>query len=100
MYTHTHTQYVQLQQRTNSTSSGSQAPTHQKIILTDEEEYIKMDLNLDPDPIPELPFSLKSGKDMQLTDGVTFSSLRKEDPFSDLDTTPIHSVENIYEHIH
>ena len=90
---------MQLEQNTGSSaSSGSRAPIHQKMTSADEDEYIKMDLSPDSEPIPELPFSLKSCKDMQ-PDGVKNNSLGKEDPFSAVDTTPLHSVENIYEHI-
>lgn len=93
--------HVQLQQNTSSSAipASSWAPIHQKMSLADEDDYIKMELSPDPEPIPELPFSLKSCKDMQQVDGITFSSLRKEDPFSALDSTPVHSVENIYERI-
>lgn len=93
-----HTCAFNLQQNSGrSAVSGSQPPIHQKMTLADEDEYIKMDLSPDPEPIPELPFSLKSCKQV---DGVnTFNSLRQEDPFSALDTTPVHSVENIYERI-
>ena len=97
MYTHTD---MQLQRNTGSSaSSGSRAPIHQKMTLADEDEYIKMDLSPDSEPIPELPFSLKSCKDIMQLDKVKNNSLGKEDPFSAVDTTPLHSVENIYEHI-
>lgn len=98
--TYTHVQLYPNPSSSAAAVSGSRKPTHQKMTLADEDEYIKMDLNPDPEPIPELPFSLKSCKNMQPhVDGVKFNSLRNEDPFSALDTTPVHSVENIYERI-
>lgn len=89
------------QQRNTGSSASSQAPTHQKMASADEDEYIKMDLSPDPEPIPEHTFTLKNCKAMPpQVDGLKLNSLTNlEDPFSALDTTPVHSVENIYEHI-
>ena len=75
------------------------------MISADQEmdEYIKMELSPEPEPIPQLSSSLArqiSFKDKQHTNREGVSSLGKEDPFSALDaTSPLHTVENIYEHI-